>query len=90
MNTLAIKPPLNDLYRLINQVDDYPVSVRQLLKLARQLNAPRSVIEFYKSFQPDQVFSDEEDLTSRSEQVDLMRREEGEMPPEIERGPEDF
>lgn len=90
MNTLAIKPPLGDLYNFIDKVHSYPVSAGQLLQLARRSRAPKPVIDFYKTFHGDQIFKDEDDLTSRSEQVDLMRREEDEMPPEIERGPEDY
>jgi hypothetical protein len=56
--------------------------VGQLLNLARQQRAPKAVIDFYKSFDQDQVFRDEDELTGRSEQVDIMRQEEADMPRE--------
>lgn len=90
MNTLTIEPRLHDLYEFIEKVERYPVSAGQLLQPARRLKAPQPVVDFYRTFHRDQVFRDAEDLTSRSEQVDIMRREEDEMPPEIERGPEDY
>ena len=80
MNTLVARPVLSDLYRLIDKVDAYPVSVDDLLDLARKLKAPRPVIDFYKSFARYQKFHDQDDLIGRSEQVGLMRREEIEMP----------
>jgi hypothetical protein len=82
MNSLAIQPKLIDLYRFIDKVNRYPVSVGQLLNLARQQRAPKAVIDFYKSFDQDQVFRDEDELTGRSEQVDIMRQEEADMPRE--------
>ena len=80
MNTLIARPALSELYDFINRVDRYPVSANQLVELARRLRAPKPIIDFYRSFGRGQVFSDEEDLTSRSEQVDLMRQAERDMP----------
>lgn len=90
MTTLTINPALKDLYNFISLVDRYPVSAAQLQGLAKRIKAPKPVADFYKSFHGDQVFSDEEDLVSRSEQVDIMRHEETGMPWEIERGPEEY
>jgi hypothetical protein len=90
MATLAIRPSLGELYRFIAKIQDYPITVRELLQRARELKAPLEVVDFYRSFDHDQVFLDEEDLTSRSEQIDIMRAEEADMPQEEERSPEEY
>lgn len=90
MITLTATPTLNQLYEFISKVKTFPISVHELLSLARNLREPKEVIDFYKAFDPNQVFSDVEDLTSRSEQVEIMHAEVAEMPQEIERSPEEY
>lgn len=80
MDTLFYDPSLEQLNSFIAKVDAYPVSVKQLLSLAGDIKAPKPVIDFYKTFGLNQIFSDKDDLACRSEQVDIMRREEQEMP----------
>jgi hypothetical protein len=80
MNTLVARPALSELYDFIDKVDIYPISVTQVIDLARRVRAPKPVTDFYKSFGRGQVFSDQEDLLSRSEQVEIMRQEERDMP----------
>lgn len=84
MEGLLSRPVLTDIYRFISEVDAYPVSVDELIELARKIKAPRPIIEFYKSFGRQLLFKDQDDLLSRSEQVGLMRQEEREMPRELE------
>jgi hypothetical protein len=90
MSTLTMKLPLNRLYSFIEKVNSYPITVNQLLKVARDRRAPKSVIEFYEAFDPNQVFDDKDDLTSRSEQVEIMREQGADMPREEERAPEEY
>ena len=90
MTTSIMQSSLSELYGLIAKVRAYPVSVDQLIKLARDNDAPGEVINFYQTFDPDQVFKDQDDLTSRSEQVEIMREESQEMPQEEERSPEEY
>ena len=80
MEILLTRPALTDLYRFISKIDNYPVSVDELLEKARRLKAPRPVVDFYKSFGRHQVFDDQDDLLNRSEQVGIMRRDERDMP----------
>lgn len=80
MEAAVAKPPLNELYDFISQVNAYPISVQQLLELAQNLKAPRPVIDFYQSFGRSLVFRDKDELIGRSEQVDIMRQEEQDMP----------
>jgi hypothetical protein len=90
LNVLAIKPPLNDLYKLIDKVPKYPLSNRQLVNFASKVRAPKEVVDFYRTFNDSRIYKNRDDLATISEQVDLMRQEEAEMPREIERGPEDY
>lgn len=89
LNVLAIRPPLTDLYRLIDKVPKYPVSNRQLISLAAKTRAPKEVADFYRTF-TDRVYKNRDELVSVSEQVDMLRQEEAEMPQEIESGPEEY
>lgn len=87
LNILTIRPPLNDLYNLIDKVSKFPVSNRQLIDLASKTRAPKEVVDFYRTFN-DRVYKNRDELVSVSEQVDLMRQEEVEMPPETARDEE--
>lgn len=80
MNTVMARPALYELQDFIAKVESYPVSAGQLIDLARRLRAPQPVIDFYRSFGRNQLFDNQEDLLSRSEQVDIMRQEEQDMP----------
>ncbi len=80
MDALLARPALADLYGLISKVDAYPVSVDELVELARKVKAPRPIVEFYKSFGRLGKFDDRDELISRSEQVDIMRQAEKDMP----------
>lgn len=82
MATIAMRPSLGELYKFIAKIQDYPISVRQLIEKAHDLKAPDEVVDFYKKFDRNQVFKDEGDLTDRSEVVDILRAEEAEMPPD--------
>lgn len=76
MSTLAAQPNLPELYSLINKVQKYPLSVQRLLKLAAETGASKEVMNFYRAFAKDQVFDSEEDLAGRTEQIEIMNREE--------------
>lgn len=84
------QPSISELNRFIRQVDVYPVSAKQLQGLARRKKAPRRVVEFYRTFAPDRQFEDREDLAASSEQVEVMRQEESQMPQEDEQATEEF
>jgi hypothetical protein len=88
MLMLAAQPSLNELYNFIQKVPKYPLSVQRLLKLASDTGASRGVVDFYKGFAEDQVFDNEEDLAGRTEQIEIMRRED--MPEEQQIAPEEY
>jgi hypothetical protein len=69
-------PNLNELHTVIAKVPGYPVTAGQLVELAAAEHAPQPVIDFYRSFSPDEIFSNEEDLVARSEHIEIMHRED--------------
>ncbi len=81
MILLKDQPTLTDLHEAIDSVPAYPIMVRELIDLARQANAPQSVIDFYQAFPDDEIFEDREDLLSRTENVDILQHQD---PPEEE------
>jgi hypothetical protein len=87
LNALTIRPPLADLYKLIDKVPRYPLSNRQLIDLAAKYESSQEVIDFYRTFN-DRVYKSRDELAAVSEQVDLMRQEEAEMPRESARDEE--
>jgi hypothetical protein len=81
------QPKLNDLQDLISQIPKYPISVHRLLELAARKRAKKAVISFYSNFPDDQVVDDEDDITARTEQVEILQHEN--PPEEFFRGFED-
>jgi len=91
MNTaLNAQPSLTQLNRLIRLVPAYPITISRLLDIARSSNQPKEVVNFYENFNHDQIFATSDDLQNRSEQVELMRQEEKNMPRELETAPEEY
>ena len=90
MQALAAQPSLNQLNGFITKVRSYPVSAKQLIQLGQKVGAPKAVIDFYQSFDPQRQFNNHDDLATSSEQVDILRKEQSEMPREEERSPEDY
>ncbi len=88
MIVLETQPNLTDLHQLIGRVPSYPISVGQLLTLARVTGAKPEVIEFYRSFPSDEIFFDANDLYTRTEQIEMMDRESQPEEDEV-RGAED-
>ena len=82
MLTTMARPSLNELYGLINQVPSYPLSIKKLLKLARDTGASKEVLGFYKAFSNDQVFDSQDDLAGRTEQLEIIRHDKSDMPRE--------
>ncbi|HLG91254.1 MAG TPA: DUF2795 domain-containing protein, partial [Candidatus Saccharimonadales bacterium] len=64
-------PSLTDLHSLITKVPSFPITVKQLLELAKKKGAPKAVIDFYRAFPEDEIFEDKDDLISRTESVEM-------------------
>jgi hypothetical protein len=76
------EPKLTDLYKLIKKVPKYPITAQQLVDFAAATNAGTPIIHFYRSFPSYMTFYDEDDLAGRSEQVEILKQEEVDQPPE--------
>ena len=81
------QPLLTDLHGVIDAVPRFPITVRQLVELARRKNAPGAAVDFYKSFPDDGVFEDKDDLLSRTESIEILRHQSA--PREEMRAPEE-
>jgi hypothetical protein len=90
MQTMSSNPQLQTLNGFIAKVHKYPVTVSELLQIARDMKAPKFIIDFYERFAPWLTFFDRDELASRSEQVDILREEAPAMPKEEENSPEDY
>jgi len=84
---LDVHPQLSDLQIFIKKVPGYPVSAEQLVNLAVKEKADPQVIQFYKAFPPDEVFSDRDDLVARSENIGILHEEN--PPEEVLTAPEE-
>lgn len=83
MNAISLQaqPSRSQLDSLIKQIPRYPISISGLLDFARKHKQPKEVLEFYGGWR-DQVFESPDELQERTEQVEMMRQEEKDMPPE--------
>lgn len=88
MILLASQPRLADLHHLINDIRSYPISIRRLLGLASRKQVAPEVIDFYKNFPENIIFKDRDDLLARTEQVEILRRE-NQPEEDVVRGAED-
>jgi hypothetical protein len=79
---------LADIMSLTRQVPRYPISVKRLLELAKAQSFNKAVISFYKAFPENAVFTDKDDMLSRTEAIEIMQSQN--PPPEdYVRGSED-
>jgi hypothetical protein len=79
--SLQAQPSRSQLDNLIKQIPRYPISIKGILDFARQHRQPKEVLDFYGGWR-DQVFESPDELKDRTEQVEMMRQEEKDMPPE--------
>jgi hypothetical protein len=78
---LQAQPSAAQLNSLIRKVPAFPISLSGLLDFARKNKQPKEILEFYANWR-DQVFDSPDELRERTVQVEMMRQEEKEMPPE--------
>lgn len=76
MILLQNEPMLRDLYSLAAKVPSFPIMANRLVELAKNWHFSKEVINFYRSFPRDEVFSDKEDLLTRTELVEALRHEQ--------------
>lgn len=82
-------PSVKELDNFAESVESFPVHAKELADLAVAEGFNRRVIDFYRSFPQDQLFTDKDDLVGRSEQVQMMSVEEEDQPWEVTLSPQD-
>lgn len=60
----------DDLYQVLNEVEDWPVTTNELVTKAQDVGAPAQVMNFFESIPKDTVFDSEGELLSMAEQID--------------------
>lgn len=68
-------PSLTDLHTLITKVPGFPITVKQLVELAKKKRTPKAVVDFYKAFPEDEIFEDNDDLLSRTENLEILHHQ---------------
>lgn len=82
-------PRIDNILWLAKLARPFPTTAGEILTIAKKWNFSRSTLDFLKSFPKDEEFRDIEDFVTRSEELELMIREERKMPREILRSPQD-
>ena len=67
------------LKALVTSIERYPVASIDMLGLARQQRAPRSVVNFFESILGSTVFSSQDDVMTRAEEDELLLEEDAEQ-----------
>jgi hypothetical protein len=76
MIVLQNQPSINELRSVIAHVPRYPITAGNLIRIAHNIHASQDVIDFYKGIPSDQIFQDADDLINRTEQLEIMHRED--------------
>lgn len=84
---ITASPRLDDLLSFIRKVPRYPISAGEVAHLAENKGEDREVVKFYRSFPEEEIFSDKEDLVTRTESIEVMARDE--QPREFYTAPEE-
>lgn len=60
----------DDLYPVINQVEEYPVTSDELAVRARETGADQGVVDFFESIPGETMFNSQEEIMNMAEQID--------------------
>lgn len=83
-------PRTDSIERLARATGPYPAKARRVLRQAETLGFGQSTLDFLRQFPSDEVFESRSDLLTRCEELDLLFREEREMPQETLRSPQEM
>lgn len=72
---LKEEPTLTELHSLISKVSSYPIAANRLVNLAQRKGMSNAVVNFYKDFPQDEIFDDEDDLLSRTENLEILHHQ---------------
>lgn len=59
----------DDLYEVLNQIDEYPVDATELVEHAQEMGASEGVVDFLESIPSDTMFETEAEVVSMAEQI---------------------
>lgn len=82
-------PSEKDMIWLSKLTTSYPVTRREILRIARMWNFKPEVVSFLRLFAPDQLFETRTDFVARCESLALLIRQEWEAPKETIQSPQD-
>lgn len=60
----------DDLYPVINQVENYPITSDELAVRARETGAIAGVVNFFESIPGDTAFNSQEEIMNMAEQLE--------------------
>ncbi len=89
MNYTNRLPSEKDIIWLSKLATSYPVTRREILRIARMWNFKPEVISFLRLFSPDQQFDTRTDFVTRTEHLAMLIRQEWEAPHETAQSTQD-
>lgn len=81
-------PRIDNILWLAKLARPYPTTAGEILQIARDWNFTNSTIDFLQTFPASEEFESIDDFINRSDQLELMIREERNMPAEALRSPQ--
>lgn len=82
-------PHIDNVRWLAKLSGPYPATRQEILEAAEDWNFSDNTIEFLRLFPADEVFKNQLDFLTRCEELELLIREERNMPAEVLRSPQD-
>ncbi len=82
-------PSSKDIIWLSKLATSYPVTRRQIVRVARMWNFKNDLIAFLRLFPPDEMFESRADFVTRCEDLTILIRQEWESPKEVLRSQQD-
>lgn len=82
-------PHIDNVRWLAKLAGPYPATRQEIMEAAQDWNFSDNTVEFLKLFPADEQFKSQYDFLTRCEELELLIREEREMPAETLRSPQD-
>lgn len=82
-------PTTKDLVWLSKLADEFPVTRRELVRVARDWGFSRRTLDFLRLFPENEVFESRADFVNRCEDLELLIKQEYEAPEEHLRSPQE-
>ena len=80
-------PSLDKIFLLAKSVESFPTAAGTILKIAKKRNFGKKVTDFLELFPGGEIFSDEQDFLTRSDEMSTILKEERDLQDEILRSP---